>query len=88
MAKHHSTTSDAVGVASEARAYRTLLTHFSTRYPKVPVLKAASSSSVGVGFDLMSINLADVAWLPQLVPVLDILFREEQQKFAAEDVGE
>ena len=27
-----------VGVAARAGAYRTLLTHFSTRYPRIPVL--------------------------------------------------
>lgn len=37
-AKKHSTTGDAVSAGARAGAYRTLLTHFSQRYPKIPVV--------------------------------------------------
>jgi ribonuclease Z len=38
VAKRHCTTSEAVRAGAEAGAYRTLLTHFSQRYPKIPVV--------------------------------------------------
>lgn len=38
LAKRHSLTREAVETGSRAGAYRTLLTHFSQRYPKVPVV--------------------------------------------------
>ena len=36
--KRHSTTAEALMVAEEMHAYRTVLTHFSSRYPKVRTL--------------------------------------------------
>jgi ribonuclease Z len=107
IAKKHSTTAEALGVAAAAGAYRTVLTHFSTRYPKIPVMKppataanaeegaagAAAGSdlaavgSVVVGFDLMSINLADLAWLPKTLPVLDELFKEEEAAYQQDDAA-
>ena len=38
VAKRHSTTGEAVGVGARAGAYRTILTHFSQRYAKLPVI--------------------------------------------------
>ncbi|CAI5935392.1 unnamed protein product [Closterium sp. NIES-65] len=38
IARKHSTTSEAVEVGASAPAYRTILTHFSQRYPKIPRL--------------------------------------------------
>ena len=116
--KKHSTTAEALGVAASAGAYRTLLTHFSTRYPKIPVLKppanaaAAYESDVGAGggqegggsssagsdlaavgsvlvaFDLMTVNLADLPWLPKMLPVLDELFKEEEAAYRDDDAVE
>ncbi len=37
-AKRHSTTGEAVGIGQRAGAYRTVLTHFSQRYAKLPVI--------------------------------------------------
>ena len=58
MAKNHSVTSDAVAAGRGARAARTLLTHFSQRYPKVPVLDPDFQATAAVAFDLMSVDLA------------------------------
>ena len=44
MAKKHSLTREAVAVGKAAGCYRTLLTHFSQRYPKIPVLDASYRS--------------------------------------------
>lgn len=38
IAKKHCTTSEAVQAGAQAGAFRTLLTHFSQRYPKIPVV--------------------------------------------------
>lgn len=38
QAKKHCTTREAVEAGAAAGAYRTLLTHFSQRYPKIPVV--------------------------------------------------
>ena len=38
QAKKHCTTSEAVAAGAAAGAYRTILTHFSQRYPKIPVV--------------------------------------------------
>jgi ribonuclease Z len=95
IAKKHSTTAEALRIAAAAGAYRTVLTHFSSRYPKIPVMRpsdadgAASSGSsaladhgsVLVGFDLMSINLADLPWLPDMLPVLEEMFRDAEEEF-------
>lgn len=34
--------------------------------------------NVGIAFDLMSVNLADVGRLPSIVPALKLLFAEEE----------
>ena len=156
QAKKHCTTREAVEAGAAAGAFRTLLTHFSQRYPKIPVvdenfqagcwaagllgaggwvleglpgmgaawgagvlsaeLAAIPSGSqgvhglaaaarppcmrtvrpsnpvsplpprqgtVGIAFDLMSVNLADVGRLPAVVPALKLLFAEEEE--AGED---
>jgi ribonuclease Z len=105
VAKKHSTTAEALGVAAAAGAYRTLLTHFSTRYPRIPVMKPpaaaeggsssgaeggtssdlAAVGSVLVGFDFMTVNFADLAWMPQMLPVLDELFKEEEAAYMDDD---
>ena len=36
LKKRHSTTEEAAQVAAATGAYRTVLTHFSQRYPKIP----------------------------------------------------
>lgn len=44
ITKRHSTAGQACEIAHEMGAQHTLLTHFSARYPKLPVLKVAGSS--------------------------------------------
>lgn len=77
LAKKHSMTSEAVRVGAEAGAYRTLLTHFSQRYPKIPVIAPSFRGCTCIAFDLMSVNLADIGRLPSYVPALGHLFKEE-----------
>lgn len=77
-AKKHSTTKEAVMAGATAGAYRTLLTHFSQRYPKVPVIDDNFVGHVGIAFDLMTVRLGDLPRLPKLVPALKALFEEEE----------
>ena len=81
--KRHSTVGEAVKVGNDARAYRTVLTHFSQRYPKVPVFKGGTR--VGVAFDLMRLDFK--TGLPRVPSFLDAarsLFPEEEEAEAPE----
>ncbi|KAK8956157.1 hypothetical protein KSP40_PGU015800 [Platanthera guangdongensis] len=77
VARNHSTTMEAIRVGTEAAAYRIILTHFSQRYPKIPVFDEAHMHNTCIAFDLMSVNLADLPLLPHVLPHLKILFRNE-----------
>ena len=48
---------DFAGNGLQAGAYRTILTHFSQRYPKIPKIEKSFQSSTCIAFDLMSINI-------------------------------
>lgn len=56
-----------------------VLTHFSQRYPKIPVLSDASQASTGVAFDMMTVNLAHLSEVPRVIPVLKELFKDGQE---------
>jgi len=58
LAKRHSMTGEAVEIGVRARAFRTILTHFSQRYPKIPAIGASFTASTCIAFDLLSVNLA------------------------------
>ncbi|KAE8703229.1 F-box/WD repeat-containing protein 7-like [Hibiscus syriacus] len=77
IAKNHSTTKEAIDVGNSADAYRIILTHFSQRYPKIPVLDELSMHKTCIAFDLMTINIADLHVLPEVIPYLKLLFRTE-----------
>lgn len=51
VAKNHSTTSEALGVAQGMRAWGCVLTHFSQRYQKVPVLEREDGNGATVGWE-------------------------------------
>lgn len=57
LAKRHSMTHEAVQTGKQAGAFRTILTHFSQRYPKIPVVDHSFLDSTCIAFDLMSVNL-------------------------------
>ena len=52
----------------QAGAYRVILTHFSQRYPKIPVLGDSRSETTCIAFDLMTVNLAGQSPLCPLGP--------------------
>lgn len=47
----------------------------------------AAVGSVLVAFDMMTINFADLPWMPKMLPVLDELFKEEEAVWEAEDAA-
>ena len=75
--KNHSTTKEAIEVAKSAGVYRVILTHFSQRYPKIPILSDNYTSHVCIAFDMMSVNLVDLPLIPRLLPAFKTLFRDE-----------
>ncbi|XP_010545682.1 PREDICTED: zinc phosphodiesterase ELAC protein 2 [Tarenaya hassleriana] len=77
VAKNHSTTKEAIEVGSSAGVYRIVLTHFSQRYPKIPVIDESHMHNTCIAFDMMSINMADLHVLPKVVPYFKTLFRNE-----------
>ena len=86
IAKNHSTTKEAIGVGASAGAYRVILTHFSQRYPKVPVFDEAHMDRTCIAFDLMSVNAADLHVIPKVLPYLKVLFRNEMVVDESDDV--
>ncbi|WVZ72942.1 hypothetical protein U9M48_021323 [Paspalum notatum var. saurae] len=77
IARNHSTTKEAIEVGTSAGAYRIILTHFSQRYPKIPVIDEVDMEKTCIAFDLMSVNLADLPVLPKVLPHLKVLFKDE-----------
>ncbi|KAL2332351.1 hypothetical protein Fmac_019932 [Flemingia macrophylla] len=88
IARNHSTTSEAIEMGDSANAYRTVLTHFSQRYPKIPVFDETYMHKTCIAFDLMSINVADLPVLPKVLPYLKLLFRNEMMVDESDDVVE
>jgi ribonuclease Z len=66
LEKRHSTTEEAVKVGERMNAHSVLLTHFSQRYPKVPIF-TDDHGTVGISFDLMEVTIGDLYKLPKYV---------------------
>ncbi|KAF0917529.1 hypothetical protein E2562_020907 [Oryza meyeriana var. granulata] len=88
IARNHSTTKEAIAVGTSAGAYRIILTHFSQRYPKIPVFDEVDMRKTCVAFDLMSVNLADLPVLPKVLPHLKLLFKDEMVVDESDEVQE
>jgi ribonuclease Z len=83
-AKKHSTMAEALGVARQMGARRTLLTHFSQRYQKSESLRRQRGESEGsdeeereqsvlLAFDLMRVKLGDFQKAACYIPVIEHL---------------
>ncbi|XP_024394982.1 tRNase Z TRZ3, mitochondrial isoform X2 [Physcomitrium patens] len=83
-AKKHSLTREAIETGVSAGVYRTILTHFSQRYPKIPVFDDSYTSQTCIAFDMMSVNLADLPLLPSLLPALKLLFKDDMASMEEE----
>jgi len=76
VARKHSTTNEAISIGEEMRAYRTILTHFSQRYPKFPKLHETVADHVGIAFDLCKLNFKSLKTFPKALPAMQNLFEE------------
>ncbi|KAK3905087.1 hypothetical protein C8A05DRAFT_31083 [Staphylotrichum tortipilum] len=91
-AKKHSTLSEALGVGRRMEARRILLTHFSQRYPKLPVVSEETlrrgreggrekDVEVLFAFDMMRVKLGEFkqakAFLPAIRSLLEVGEKEE-----------
>jgi len=72
--KRHSTMSEAIQVGERMGAHRILLTHFSQRYPKLPVSSSAGQDRVVFAYDLMRLRFEQLKWAPRLLPGMRALF--------------
>jgi ribonuclease Z len=79
-AKKHSTTSEALGIGKKMGARRILLTHFSQRYQKIPVMDSHGGKDqvAIVAFDYMKIKLGDFAKLALFEPAMRELYKEKE----------
>jgi ribonuclease Z len=82
QAKKHSTTSEALGVGKEMNARRILLTHFSQRYQKIPVMdnRDGQDQVALVAFDYMRVKLGDFAKVEAFKPALMKLYEDKEDK--------
>jgi ribonuclease Z len=83
-AKRHSTFTQALNVAKNMKAYRTILTHFSQRYPKLsPSLTNCDDSLPFVlASDFMEIELIDLEWLHAILPALGVIYEDSPDEDA------
>lgn len=82
-AKKHSTTVEALQMAQAMGAYRTVLTHLSQRYSKVPFTLAVDGPGAGrtmIAFDGMRVPFALLSALPQLLPHVSSLFTVDPEE--------
>ena len=85
--KRHSTISDAIKVARNCQARFTVLTHFSQRYAKIPLVSGQNDedlndyirNNVGIAFDFMKISLKSLSNIGIIKVPLERLFGEEIQ---------
>ena len=63
-----------------------LFSHFSQRYPKIPVIDESHMHNTCIAFDLMSINMADLQVLPRVLTYFKTLFRDEMVEEDVDDV--
>ncbi|KAI6708657.1 hypothetical protein PZA11_002310 [Diplocarpon coronariae] len=80
IAKKHSTTSEALSVGTRMNARRILLTHFSQRYQKIPVMNKDGRDQVAiVAFDYMRCKIEDFAKLDAFKPALMKLYEGKEE---------
>lgn len=81
--KRHSTISQAVSVGVKSGSKFTLLTHFSQRYSKIPMLPVRNKNDefdrVGISFDFMHVSLSELELLPIMIPSIETMFSDFKQ---------
>lgn len=89
--KRHCTISEALDVcANKMNAWRTILTHFSQRYPRIPplnneMIKKMYDRRACVAFDLMCVDLTRLEELPRITAAVRDSFPDE---VAGDELGQ
>ncbi|KAM0275110.1 hypothetical protein ACHAQH_007548 [Verticillium albo-atrum] len=94
IAKKHSTMGEALGVAKRMGARRVLLTHFSQRYAKIPLVEQKVEAAAGdeeakdqvvlMAFDQMRVKLGEFRQAATFLPALRRFFEVEEETKEAE----
>lgn len=80
LKKRHSTISEALQVARDMNAYRTILTHFSQRYPNIPPMPADASLSTPVfASDFMNVSFRDLLWAHKATAAMARIFPADEE---------
>ena len=70
--KKHSTFTEAIKEGLNMKAKFTLLTHFSQRYTKMPLLdEIKGNPNVGIAFDMMTVHPDNMKFIPSIYPALE-----------------
>ena len=82
LAKKHSTTSEALDIGRRMNARRILLTHFSQRYQRIPVMERHDGVDqvAIVAFDYMRVKVGDFAKVEAFKPALIKLYEDKEVK--------
>jgi len=75
--KKHSTTEEALEIGEKMNAKYVILTHFSQRYPKIPIDQVELTrhgNKTAVAFDCMSVQVGDLNKLPRQLPFIRDIF--------------
>jgi ribonuclease Z len=91
--KKHSTVGEALMVAKRMRAKAVLLTHFSQRYPKMPLQKASPDDDradlpIVFCFDFMTLTPDTIPLAAKLTDAMRLLYPEEVDKKSGENNDE
>ncbi|ORX97727.1 Metallo-hydrolase/oxidoreductase [Basidiobolus meristosporus CBS 931.73] len=82
--KRHSTVTEAIDVSARMNSSFLLLTHFSQRYPQVPVF-TDSHAKVGISFDLMNVRISELSKLSKFVQPLKVLYRNSSGEMDSDE---
>lgn len=73
--KMHSTISQAIDIGRRMNAKFVILTHFSQRYAKIPLMEG-NIENVAVGFDNMEVSLNDLPMMHLMYEPLKVMFSD------------
>lgn len=82
LAKKHCTTREALDIGKKMNARRILLTHFSQRYQKIPVMQnnEGEDQVAMVAFDYMRVKVGDIAKVEAFKPALMKLYEDKEER--------
>ncbi len=79
--KRHSTSKQAMDLASRAKPWRTVLTHFSPRYQKIAEISEHNfENKTMVAFDHMRLKLKHFEYAYELLELYKKLFKNDEEK--------